>query len=57
MNETFVEHLNTAQGSDIVGRSLGDFLSKGQIDLAVLVENVQRADQMRVYCTDLKNIF
>jgi len=36
---------------------LGDFLSKGQIDLAVMLENVQRVGQMRIYSTDLKNDF
>ena len=57
VNESFLELLNTAQGSEIVGRSLGDFLSKGQIDLAVMLENVQRVGQMRIYSTDLKNDF
>jgi transcriptional regulator PpsR len=52
-----LELINTAQGSEIVGRSLGDFLSKGQIDLAVMLENVQRVGQMRIYSTDLKNDF
>tara|TARA_B100002051_G_scaffold273922_1_gene313784 strand:- start:932 stop:1981 length:1050 start_codon:yes stop_codon:yes gene_type:complete len=57
VNESFLELINTAQGSEIVGRSLGDFLSKGQIDLAVMLENVQRAGPMRIYSTDLKNDF
>ena len=57
VNESFLELINTAQGSEIVGRSLGDFLSKGQIDLAVMLENVQRVGQMRIYSTDLKNDF
>jgi transcriptional regulator PpsR len=57
VNESFLELLNTAQGAEIVGRSLGDFLSKGQIDLAVMLENVHRAGQMRIYSTDLKNDF
>ena len=57
VNESFLELINTAQGSEIIGRSLGDFLSKGQIDLAVMLENVQRAGPMRIYSTDLKNDF
>jgi transcriptional regulator PpsR len=57
VNESFLELLNTARGAEIVGRSLGDFLSKGQIDLAVMLENVHRAGQMRIYSTDLKNDF
>jgi len=57
VNESFLELINAAQGSEIVGRSLGDFLSKGQIDLAVMLENVQRAGPMRIYSTDLKNDF
>ena len=57
VNESFLELINAAQGSEIVGRSLGDFLSKGQIDLAVMLENVQRSGRMRIYSTDLQNDF
>jgi len=57
VNESFLELINAAQGSEIVGRSLGDFLSKGQIDLAVMLENVQRSGPMRIYSTDLQNDF
>ena len=57
VNESFLELIHAAQGSEIVGRSLGDFLSKGQIDLAVMLENVQRTGPMRIYSTDLKNDF
>ena len=57
VNESFLELINAAQGSEIVGRSLGDFLSKGQIDLAVMLENVRRSGRMRIYSTDLQNDF
>jgi transcriptional regulator PpsR len=46
-----------ANFSDIRGASLGDYLSRGQIDLAVMLDNVTRSGQMRVYSTKLTNDF
>jgi transcriptional regulator PpsR len=39
-----------------VGRSLSDFLGRGQIDLAVLTEQPQRSGHMRIYATKLVNL-
>ncbi|MEN8710199.1 MAG: transcriptional regulator PpsR [Paracoccaceae bacterium] len=56
-NESFLEMINVANFSDIRGASLGDYLSRGQIDLAVMLDNVTRSGQMRVYSTKLTNDF
>jgi len=56
-NESFLELINVPDFSIIRGRSLVDYLARGQIDLAVMLENVRRSGQMRVYSTKLKNDF
>lgn len=55
VNESFLDLVGAAHLSDVVGRSLGDFLGRGQIDLAVLTEQPQRAGHMRIYATKLVN--
>ena len=54
-NEGFLDLINTANLGDIKGRSLSEFLARGQIDLAVMLENVTRSGQVRVYATKLQN--
>jgi transcriptional regulator PpsR len=54
-NDSVLEIIDAAHLSDIKGRSLADFLNRGQIDLGVLLENAKRAGQMRVYSTKLVN--
>ncbi|MFK7743730.1 MAG: transcriptional regulator PpsR [Roseobacter sp.] len=55
VNESFLDLVGAAHLSDVVGRSLGDFLGRGQIDLAVLTDQPQRAGHMRIYSTRLTN--
>lgn len=55
VNESFLDLVGAAHLSDVVGRSFGDFLGRGQIDLAVLTEQPQRAGHMRIYATRLVN--
>lgn len=55
VNESFLDLVGAAHLSDVVGRSLGDFLGRGQIDLAVLTEQPQRSGHMRIYATKLIN--
>ena len=50
-NEAFMALSDAAQATDVKGRSLGDFLQRGQVDLRVLLENAQRAGKMRIYAT------
>ncbi len=55
VNESFMDLVGAAHLSDVVGRSLNDFLGRGQIDLGVLVEQPQRTGHMRIYATKLVN--
>lgn len=55
VNESFMDLVGAAHLSDVVGRSLSDFLGRGQIDLSVLTEKRQRAGGMRIYSTKLVN--
>ncbi|MCE8009699.1 MAG: transcriptional regulator PpsR [Aestuariivita sp.] len=54
-NDSFLELVDAAHLADVKGRSLGDFLHRGQIDLSMLIENSKRSGQMRVYSTKLVN--
>ena len=56
-NESFLELINVANLSTIKGRNLANYLTRGQIDLAVMLENVGNSGQMRVYATELQNEF
>ena len=55
VNESFLELVDAAHLSDVKGRSLSDFLHRGQIDLSMLIENSKRGGQMRIYSTKLVN--
>ncbi len=55
VNESFLDIVGAAHLSDVVGRSLSDFLARGQIDLGVLIDQPQRSGQMRIYATKLIN--
>ncbi|XDA98921.1 transcriptional regulator PpsR [Sulfitobacter sp. LCG007] len=54
-NEAFVDLIDFGNASDVKGRSLADYLARGQIDMTVLLENAMRSGHMRVYSTRLKN--
>ena len=54
-NDSFLELVDAAHLSDVKGRSLADFLHRGQIDLSMLIENSRRNGQVRVYSTKLVN--
>lgn len=56
-SETFL-NLTDAPGLTAVrGRSMADFLSRGMVDLKVLLDNARRAGQLRMYSTKLKTDF
>lgn len=57
VNDAFLDLADAAHASDVRGRSLSDFLARGQVDLAVLLENAKREGQMRMYSTKLNNDF
>lgn len=54
-NDAFLDLAGATYSSDVRGRSLADFLARGQIDLGVLLENAVRSGQMRLYSTRLTN--
>ncbi len=56
-NDAFLDIVDAAHAVDVRGRSLADFLGRGQIDMSVLVENARRTGQMRMYSTKLLNDF
>ncbi len=56
-NETFLNMTDTVSMNDLRGVSLAEFLARGTVDLKVLLENAQRAGQLRMYATKLKTGF
>ena len=56
-NERFLDLVNVGQKKDVVAHSLADFLGRGQIDLAVMLENVLKSGSVRTYATHLKSAF
>ena len=56
-NDAVLDLVDAAHAGDVRGRSLADFLGRGQIDMSVLVENARRTGQMRMYSTKLLNDF
>lgn len=55
-NTSFLNLTDAAHASAVKGRSLGDFLARGGVDLKVLVENASRAGQMRMYATKMQSL-
>ncbi len=56
-NDAFLELVDATHARELRGRSLADFLARGQIDLSVMLENAMRAGHMRTYATRLTNEF
>jgi transcriptional regulator PpsR len=56
-SESFLNLTDSATLSSVKGRSLSDFLTRGNIDMKVLLENAQRAGHLRLYPTRLKTDF
>ena len=54
-NTAFLNLADAAQASTVKGRSLADFLTRGSVDLKVMLENTSRAGQMRMYATRLRS--
>jgi transcriptional regulator PpsR len=54
-NDAFLDMIDAAHLVDVKGRSLGDFMGRGQVDMSVLIENARRAGQMRLYSTKILN--
>lgn len=56
-NDSFLEMIDAAHFVDVKGRKLADFLSRGQIDMNVVIENARRTGKMRFYATKVVNEF
>jgi len=56
-NEAFLGFCDVGQLSEVKGRSLGDYLSRGSVDLKVLTDNAARSGQMRVYSTRIDGAY
>ncbi|MEM8741800.1 MAG: transcriptional regulator PpsR [Pseudomonadota bacterium] len=56
-NDAFLSMGDLSAAREAEGRSLGEFLSRGGVDLKVLLENATRFGQMKLYATRLKPQF
>ncbi|OLS46393.1 transcriptional regulator PpsR [Rhodovulum sulfidophilum] len=52
-NDSFLGLADAPHVGSVKGRSLGDYLVRGSVDLRVLVENATRSGQMRFFATKL----
>ena len=52
-NEAFLNLTDSPNLAAIRGKSLADFLARGAVDLRVMLENVKRTGQLRLYSTRL----
>ncbi|MEL7097466.1 MAG: transcriptional regulator PpsR [Pseudomonadota bacterium] len=55
VNDAFLDMSGVPNATSVVGKSLSDFLGRGQVDLGVLLENAARSGRMRLYATRLIN--
>ncbi|RGP36992.1 transcriptional regulator PpsR [Pseudotabrizicola alkalilacus] len=56
-NEAFLNLTDSANTASVRGRSLADYLARGAVDLRVLMDNVKRTGQLRLYATRLTTDF
>ena len=56
-NEAFLNLADAANLSAVKGRSFGDFLARGAIDLKVLLDNARRNGHMRMYATKVATAY
>ncbi len=56
-NEAFLNLTDAANLAAVRGRSLADYLARGEVDLRVLLDNVKRTGQLRLYATRLTTDF
>ena len=54
-NDGFLDLINAPSLAKLKGRSLANYLTRGQIDLAVMLDSVVRSGQIRIYATELQN--
>jgi transcriptional regulator PpsR len=52
-NEAFLNLTDSANMAAVRGKSMADYLARGAVDLRVLLDNVKRTGQLRLYATRL----
>ena len=52
-NEAFLNLTDSPNMATVRGKSLADFLARGAVDLRVMLDNVKRTGQLRLYATRL----
>ena len=57
VNERFLDLVNAGHKKEVVGQNLAEFLGRGQIDLAIMLENVAKSGSVKTYATHLKSSF
>ncbi len=56
-NEAFLNLTDSANVAALRGKSLADYLARGAVDMRVLLDNVKRTGQLRLYATRLTTDF
>ncbi|ABD53081.1 transcriptional regulator PpsR [Jannaschia sp. CCS1] len=56
-NDAFLSLCDAGQIGDVRGKSIAEFLSRGSVDLKVLIDNATRNKKMRLYSTRLDGAF
>ena len=56
-NDAFLNLTDAGSLTDVKGKSLGEFLSRGSVDLKVLTDNAARSGKMRMYATRLEGAY
>jgi len=56
-NDAFLGLCDIARMSDAKGKSLADFLTRGSVDMKVLIDNAARTGKMRIYATKLEGAY
>ena len=56
-NEAFLNLTDASGIASVRGRSIADYLARGAVDLRVLLDNVKRTGQLRLYATRLTTDF
>lgn len=56
-NEAFLNLTDAASIASVRGRSIADYLARGAVDLRMLLDNVKRTGQLRLYATRLTTDF
>ena len=57
INDRFLDLTNSSHKSEVIAKNLSDYLGRGEIDLAIMLENVMKSGAVKTYSTHLKSVF